>query len=45
MDSSAYLPFWLLGIPVILAIFDRMTMGGGTSAATRPDRPMGSQAL
>ena len=29
MDHNAFLVFWLLGIPAVLAIVDRMMMAGG----------------
>ena len=32
MDHNAFLVWWLLAVPVVLAIVDRMMMGGSTSA-------------
>ena len=28
MDHNAFLVWWLLAVPIVLAIVDRMTMGG-----------------
>ena len=33
MDHAAFLPFFLLCAPLVLAIVDRMTMGGHTSGS------------
>ena len=32
MDYNAFLVWWLLAVPVVLAIVDRMMMGGSHSA-------------
>ena len=32
MDHNAFLVWWLLAVPVVLAIVDRMMMGGSTTA-------------
>lgn len=32
MDRNSFLVWWLLAVPVVLAIVDRFTMGGGTTA-------------
>jgi len=33
LDYNAFLPFFLLCVPIVLAIVDRATMGGSSSGA------------
>ena len=37
MDHTPYLVWWLLDAPLLLAIVDRMTMGGSSAGAGRRD--------
>ena len=32
MDHNAFLVWWLLAVPIVLAIVDRITMGGSGSS-------------
>lgn len=37
MDRNSFLVWWLLAVPVVLAIVDRMMMSGSTSASAPPN--------
>lgn len=37
MDRNSFLVWWLLAVPIVLAIVDRMMMSGSTSASAAPN--------
>lgn len=45
MDHNSFLVWWLLAVPVVLAIVDRMMISGGKTSGAVLTRAAGSEGL